>query len=394
MSWDCHSGQNLVFTIGDVEFYAGGRNRSGGWQKAPVPIELAMGPSETLSLAGSGTVVPKGWKCEGELPKPPKFISFDWPDFSIPDVEQSFWLALRDDIVENKITTVSCQCAGGHGRTGVQLSILAYLLSDKPQWETAEELILWVREKHCDHAVENKGQQQYVADVCGIEMGASVIKPKPIHIPKSYNGFGQAPTLTNYTEISSDKEYKGLLADRPKAFCEQCDEIWELTDDDLDEAEFLICHVCHSDLELEPTKPPKKNKGKGKKKPTCIVCEEGEIDAKGCCITCGIDNIAWDSDLDDMPENLCINCGHNTIDRMMVDSFCSMCHAEKLDMKVNHDGSIKCNKCKAFKHGWQFFYDDKNSKNCLRCTHHNIKSKSKGKSKSSKKQKDLTEYLI
>ena len=65
MSFSCHTGQNHVFTIGDVEFYAGGRNRNGGWQKAPVPIELAMGPSETLSTAGSGTVVPKGWKCEG-----------------------------------------------------------------------------------------------------------------------------------------------------------------------------------------------------------------------------------------------------------------------------------------------------------------------------------------
>ena len=34
---DCHTGQKSVFTVGDIEVFAGGRNRAGGWQKMRFP---------------------------------------------------------------------------------------------------------------------------------------------------------------------------------------------------------------------------------------------------------------------------------------------------------------------------------------------------------------------
>ena len=66
---------------------------------------------------------------------------------------------------------------GGHGRTGVQLAILAHLLIPKAEqtWSDAHGLITWVRGNFCDHAVEAKSQQTYVADVCGIPVGKSAI---------------------------------------------------------------------------------------------------------------------------------------------------------------------------------------------------------------------------
>ena len=176
----CHSGQNLVHTVNGVDIYAGGINRSGGWDEMnPLP-DLAMGPSETLK-GSSRTVVPKGWSCNDALPSPPFIVSLDFPDFSTPKVSAKFWYALAQDILSNNIKTVSCQCAGGHGRTGVQVAILSYLLSneeERKQWPDVAALIKWVREVHCEHAVETKSQQTYIATVCALPEGKSVIVDK------------------------------------------------------------------------------------------------------------------------------------------------------------------------------------------------------------------------
>lgn len=174
----CHTGHNLIFKTPDgVEVWAGGRNRSGGWHLMnPLP-QLAIAPSETLgmNLLSSKTEVPEGWSCEQHLTNgtPPHFISLDWPDFSIPNVSKYFWYALLDDIKEFDIKVISTQCAGGHGRTGVQLAILAHFLipTEQHTWNDAAELIEWVREQHCTHAVEAKSQQQYIAEVCEIPVG-------------------------------------------------------------------------------------------------------------------------------------------------------------------------------------------------------------------------------
>ena len=179
----CHTGHNLIFKTSDgIEVWAGGKNRQGGWQKmSPLP-QLAMGPSETLVSysASSKTDVPEGWSCEQHLENttPPPMLSLDWPDFSIPKVSKYFWYAVIDDIREMKIKSISTQCAGGHGRTGVQLAILAYLLGTKEErvaWPDAGVLIDWVRDMHCTHAVESKDQQQYIADVCGIPHGTDKV---------------------------------------------------------------------------------------------------------------------------------------------------------------------------------------------------------------------------
>ena len=136
---NCHTGQKKIFTTtGGVDVYGGGRNRDGGWWKAPIVVDLAMGPDETMrpynkaALTG-GTIVPTGWSCDdhtGRIEPPKYMIDLDFPDFGVPQVSKLFWYALCDDIVEHGIKSISTQCAGGHGRTGVQLCILYYLLND------------------------------------------------------------------------------------------------------------------------------------------------------------------------------------------------------------------------------------------------------------------------
>jgi len=232
----CHTGHNLIFKTTDgIEVWAGGRNRNGGWHLMnPLP-QLALGPSETLSMnkLDSDTIVPEGWSCEQHLTNgsAPQFISLDWPDFSIPKVSKYFWYAVIDDIREHNIKVISTQCAGGHGRTGVQLAILAHLLlpTEQHAWKDAGELIDWVREQHCTHAVEAKSQQEYIAEVCDIPHGES-----KIHVTSWGGGFGGYTTVydpPNYKVADKGKDIGGFedhhdyMVDEDYDYCNECDDL-------------------------------------------------------------------------------------------------------------------------------------------------------------------------
>lgn len=284
----CHSGQNKVFTTtGGIDVYAGGRNRSGGWWMCSAPLDLAIGPDETMrpsygkSLGGS-TVVPKGWSCDQFVGRtdPPKFmIEMDFPDFGVPQVEDYFWYALHDDIVEHGVKSISTQCAGGHGRTGVQLAILYYLLNDddvKATIKDAAQLIELVRDLHCHHAVETNEQQRYIARVLDIPVGESVV----VERYGGWSGYawgsdkGKAVTTTGTTSPKAtttgtatltattgyDLNEKYTMTDTQKAIaveeCECCGEIdysldedrcyscgWELPDNN----DTMLCMTCGND---------------------------------------------------------------------------------------------------------------------------------------------------
>tara|TARA_R100000234_G_scaffold15880_1_gene8647 strand:- start:6760 stop:7926 length:1167 start_codon:yes stop_codon:yes gene_type:complete len=334
----CHTGQREVIAVGGVRLYAGGRNRAGGWQKMnPLP-DLAMGPSETLgSMSGTSTVVPHGWSCEVLLPKPPLFVSFDWPDFSIPKVSKEFWYALASDIKKNNIKRISCQCAGGHGRTGVQLAILTYIFSkDSPavstegswdgerrEWASAHDLIMDVRSAHCEHAVEAVSQQEYIAMVTGLPMGASAIKPKKAVVVYDDSDF--------YDDLDVQvEEYKKPKSKKKKA-------------KQLDDEYIETCPVCDS-TNIDDTHP---------ESPICIDC---------------------DVDLEEFAHNqlsadrMCVHCGGDyTLNEMMPDSdVCRCCHAESLNMKVQKE-KIQCKTCRTYVESWQMFAFDSEKKDCAGC---------------------------
>lgn len=316
----CHTGQRLIFTTHEgIEVWAGGKNRNGGWHKMNPFPELAMGPSETMrGFVSSDTEVPEGWTCERALTKetPPLFVAFDWPDFSIPHVSAEFWYAMITDIRTHGIKSISTQCAGGHGRTGVQLAILRYLLGTtevRACYPTAADLIDWVRDKHCDNAVEAKSQQEYIADVCQIPAGESKIHS----------------TGMSWTKPSSNYNYWG--SDMGKAMTPL-----DVTGFDIGSG-LDVCPCCKADYSL--------------------YCDE-----------CGYDAYE-DMQLKFAP---CLNCGTNTHDHEMElfdGTSCMFCHGMANKYKVtlvNGDTSSTCITCKRALSSLCFtHYDSK--RNGLQC---------------------------
>lgn len=210
---DCHSGNPLVFKTGDIKVYAGGTNREGGWHRMTPAPQLAMGPIGVIRSAKTRDILPEGWTSSNMVTggATPIVMEIDWPDYGIPNnLKANWWKALVQDIKDKNITSISTQCMGGHGRTGVQLAILAHLLipEDKHEWKDANELISWIRSQYCTHAVESKSQQTYIADVCGIPEGASAI---------SVSANPWANTNFDATAMFTEDEIKQAEADRKRA---------------------------------------------------------------------------------------------------------------------------------------------------------------------------------
>tara|TARA_R110002051_G_scaffold312890_1_gene388474 strand:+ start:72 stop:1379 length:1308 start_codon:yes stop_codon:yes gene_type:complete len=171
----CHKGNVLVFTSPEgIEVYGGGSSREGGWWvMEPLP-DLAIGPKEIVNKAINTHNFPEGWLIDSLNEPAIPIVAIDFPDYGVPkNLGKVFWLSLVEDIYTHGVKRISCQCMGGHGRTGVQLCILAhYLLPDSQhEWKDAGELIDWVRKHMCVHEVEARKQQDYVAKVCDIPVG-------------------------------------------------------------------------------------------------------------------------------------------------------------------------------------------------------------------------------
>jgi len=171
----CHEGNVLVFTTPEgIEVYGGGSSRGGGWWVMNPRPDLALGPKDIIMKHQTKHDFPEGWNVTDMLEQPVPLVGIDWPDYSIPtNLGRLFWLTLVEDIYTRGVKRISCQCMGGHGRTGVQLAILAHYLLPESQheWKDAGELIDWVRKHMCVHEVEATSQQQYIADVCDIPVG-------------------------------------------------------------------------------------------------------------------------------------------------------------------------------------------------------------------------------
>lgn len=272
----CHTGQRVVYTTHDgIDILAGGKNRQGGWHLASPLPQLAMGPSETMSgtVPSSKTSVPEGWSCEHTLPRPgtpPLRIDFDWPDFSVPRVSAQFWYALVDDIRTHGITRVSTQCAGGHGRTGVQLAILIYLMDPdgRDRFPDAAALIKFVRDIHCVHAVEAKSQQTYIADVCTLPEGKSMIHDaysvtRSVVPGKPNRGTSAGTTTGTPTSAGLECPVCGNTEDFLGTECEVCtyDVHWETAENQYDE-----CFFCEK---MRPSQAfPASNSGES----PCGIC--------------------------------------------------------------------------------------------------------------------------
>ncbi|MAN62076.1 MAG: hypothetical protein CMI60_09025 [Parvibaculum sp.] len=312
---NCHTGNPVVFTIDGVVIHAGGHSRNGGWHRmSPMP-DLAIGPAQVMDNSRA-TVVPDGFSCRGNIGGgSPQIISIDWPDFSIPqDVHRDFWLALVADIKRLGIKTVSTQCVGGHGRTGVQLCILGYLMGDAEclKQPDAAALTEYVRSIYCHHAVEGKSQQTYIAEVLQIPEGESLFKS----IAKPKSNF----TFTDNSDYPMNGKKKAKAKDKPKA------DYWMDEVEDEDDSDgfpstwrLYACEVCnHSQWSH---------------------IDDANLE---CCDECGAPEMTNATDgLYDM-SGICPKCD-NTVSHfgMHKDGHCIVCAAEEAMVKTR-DGFVQC----------------------------------------------------
>jgi hypothetical protein len=178
----CHNGNPLIADVNGVKIYAGGSSRSGGWWKMLPYPDLAIGPDSIVYGHGPKPIDPRWGQTQSSKyysEQLPILIGLDWPDFGLPKntsgktMPREFWYALVSDIHEQGIKTISTQCMGGHGRTGVSLSILLHLLTPESErtWVDLAGLLKHIHKVYCTQAVEGDEQAEYIAHVLNIEEG-------------------------------------------------------------------------------------------------------------------------------------------------------------------------------------------------------------------------------
>ena len=213
----CHSGNPVVFEAQGIKVHGGGTNRQGGWHvMSPMP-DVAMGPLGVIRSAKTRDIMPQGWSCTSKVSigQSPVIIEIDWPDYNIPsNLGREWWLAFVEDAKSKGVKSISTQCMGGHGRTGVQLCILAHMLGAVVQPD-AGSLIRWVRERYCEHAVEAKCQQDYIAEMCQIPVGESAIAVQS-HNPWAGHNFNDELAFTQ-DELNAQKKHEAKSKEKKKA---------------------------------------------------------------------------------------------------------------------------------------------------------------------------------
>ena len=379
----CHTGQKPYFEIGTPDgpehyiLYAGGRNRDGGWWKQPL-AELAMGPHETMtsynasSARENKTVTPDGFSCAEHIPvyEPPLLIELDFPDFGIPALPASFWYALVEDIKTHNLTHISVQCAGGHGRTGVQLCILLCLLDPaySAKHATAMDVLRDVRATYCDHAVETYEQIEYVADVIGKEVGEGFTSHK-----QGGGAWGKASPATGGVGGYKTATYDGVCTCEDKnclpewdskgiMYCQFCGQDIIPDDDDDEEMDWKDAwdNATQSKVKQPKAKQPKAKKPSeakqtgGIKQHMCPCCNTPNVDSittTNGCVKCGYTH---------PPKHMqtqtktCVECGldHPLIQYVDDDDVCIGCMARfESHIKVKgNDKSLKvmCNACNKY----------------------------------------------
>lgn len=86
-----------------------------------------------------------------------------WPDFGLPAVKDTFWVALHSKILNNNWESVCFHCAMGHGRTGTALCAMLIKVANY----SGRDAVMLVRDEYCKNAVETRAQMNYLADLAG-----------------------------------------------------------------------------------------------------------------------------------------------------------------------------------------------------------------------------------
>lgn len=167
-----HDGDKMLFKINDSEIYASTIWKAARMTDAALVIQCT---ADVYGTAGDdkGFQFPKAYEVlRGHvmLPQRPPTIVLPWQDYGLPPVYMSFWGELIHALPKGKVVIA---CVGSHGRTGTALAAL--LITH--QRMTADEAIGYVRTHHCEHAIESKGQEEYLRALA--RMNGNDVKPQP-----------------------------------------------------------------------------------------------------------------------------------------------------------------------------------------------------------------------
>jgi hypothetical protein len=118
--------------------------------------------------------------------KPNQYIHVFTDDGRAPLVTREFWDALMADVNETSPHVLLCTCMGGHGRTGVALSIIAVLSGACPD---GEDPVAWIRSRYCRKVVESDAQIKYIEKITGRKVTA---RPSDFFLVSYTSGYGGA----------------------------------------------------------------------------------------------------------------------------------------------------------------------------------------------------------
>jgi len=164
--------------VGGGTLYAGGWLR-GAWpygqdatidltgKENPSPVKIEAKSGESAWRNALGNTKDKDIECG-------PWLSLPIQDLSVPDLDAGFWHCLKLDVGQILLsgTDLLIACDGGHGRTGLAVSILAYLFK-----ATHGCPITWLRNRYCDQAVESEEQVYYVYEMLGLGEPPEEIMP-------------------------------------------------------------------------------------------------------------------------------------------------------------------------------------------------------------------------
>lgn len=154
-----HYGNVEIFRRGEGALYAGGVTRGARADGGMVVIDLTGG--DMIHEHSTGTSMPQVFASIQRLSV--DYVSLPITDFAVPRSKftNRFWRRFAteiDGVLQSGRDVLVC-CQGGHGRTGMVVSILAALIVG------IKEPIEWLRSVYCQEAVETENQERYVTAV-------------------------------------------------------------------------------------------------------------------------------------------------------------------------------------------------------------------------------------
>ena len=192
---ECHSGNNTIFTLGEEgsgNFMVGGWSRKAMIMVGDVVIDLTGNKTLSQDIEAQDKVAAKLFKrtISAEKTGTAAILHLYIPDGQIPDWDEKVWNILAADVVTILGTgkDILLCCLGGHGRTGIAASILAYLIDPKTVGNSPIE---WLREIYCEKVVENRKQVDYIHEVLDLPVApASLEGSKVWYTPPSKSSSG------------------------------------------------------------------------------------------------------------------------------------------------------------------------------------------------------------